>query len=209
MPELVQRALAFSKEVGDVMERHHPESTPSTPQASVAAAMFMLALDHRDAILLLIMHGVRSSAATLVRPAHEAYCRGFWALRVATDQQIAALSGDRPRLPTLETILKQLRDVPSTAAIGKYQAWRATNDYVHGGSLHLSRMLSASEVGPQYPDHEAVEILEAADLCGLLACIGLNAACGLEPKELLSKLQELTLKRVSRRVVAAYRGGKA
>ncbi|MEX3919390.1 hypothetical protein AB4Y43_24620 [Paraburkholderia sp. BR10872] len=208
-PEKVERALEFSTEVSDLIDRYHPDSIPAgRPQTAIAMTMFMQTLEHRQAIMLLVHHGARSSAAALIRPTFEAYFRGIWALKVATIEQIQNMLGDHPRVPTLDTVLQQLRKNEATRHLADYDSWKASGGYVHSGALQLSRWLSPGGIEPLHPDSDAIDMLELSDFCGLLACIGMNEACGRQPPELEAKLTEHTLRRLGRRAVAAYYGSE-
>lgn len=206
-PEKIEKALEFSTEVSDLIDRYHPDSVPATgPQTAIAMAMFLQTLEHRQAIMLLVHHGVRSSAAALIRPTFEAYFRGMWALKIAAIEQIQNILGDHPRIPTLDSVLQQLRKNEATRHLADYDSWKASGDYVHSGPLQVSRWLSPGGIEPSHPDSDAIDMLELSDFCGLLACIGMNEACGRQPPELEAKLTEYTLRRLTRRVVAAYYG---
>ncbi|MCM2482401.1 DUF6988 family protein [Burkholderia glumae] len=207
-PENVARALEFATEISDLIDRYHPDSVPvDRPQTAIAMAMFMQASEHRQAIMLLIHHGARSSAAALIRPAFEACYRGFWALKIATKENIDCLLGDHPRIPKLDTVLKELRNNEATRHLVAYDSWKA-GDYVHTGSLQLNRWLSSGGIQSLHTDSDAIDMLELSDFCGLLACIGMNEGCGKRPPELEDKLTEHTLRRVTRRVIKAYYGSE-
>lgn len=171
-------------------------------------ALFMIVLEHRQSIMLLVHHGSRSSAAALVRPAFEAYFRGVWALKVATDEQIENIFNFHPRLPTLETVLQQLRKNDSTCDLAAYEAWKVSGGYVHSGPLQLSRWLSSGGIDQSHPVSDAIDMLELSDFCGLMACIGMNEACGRQTQELEEGLTEHTLRKVGRRAAEIYRGAK-
>jgi hypothetical protein len=208
-PPKVERALNFSIEISDLIDQCHPEkATGDRSQEAIAMALFMIALEHRQAIMLLVHHGSRSSAAALIRPAFEAYFRGVWVLKVATDAQVQDMFGVHPRLPTLDTALKQLRKNDATRHLAAYDSWKDSGDYVHSGPLQLSRWLSSEGIDQCHPDSDAIDMLELSDFCGLLACIGMNEACGFETQELEEKLTEHTLRKIGRRVVDIYRGTK-
>jgi hypothetical protein len=208
-PPKVERALNFSIEVSELIDRCHPDkATGGRSQKSIAMALFMIALEHRQAIMLLVHHGSRSSAATLIRPAFEAYFLGVWALKVATDAQVQDIFGVHPHLPTLDKALKQLRKNEATCHLAAYDSWKDSGDYVHSGPLQLSRWLSSEGIDQFHPDSDAIDMLELSDFCGLMACIGMNEACGCETQELEEKLTEHTLRKIERRAVDIYFGPK-
>lgn len=204
-PPSVKKALDFAIEVSDLIDKHHPNHVPvDMPQKAIATALFMQSLEHRQAIILLVYHGARSSAAALIRPAFEAYFRGVWALKVATSEQVRDIFGDHPRIPTLETVLKQLRRNDETRALGEYDSWKDSGDYVHSGPLQLCRWLSSGGIDQLHSDSDALDMLELSDFCGLMAAISMNEVCGQESPELAEKLTEHSLRRITRRVVEAY-----
>lgn len=203
----LKQALDFSIEVSGLIDRHHPNSVPiNSPKMAIAVALFMQSLEHRQSVMLLLAHGARSSAAAMIRPTFEAYYRGIWALKVATEEQIQNIYGHPPRIPTLDTVLQQLRRNGETCTLAAYDSWKVAGDYVHSGPLQLSRWLSPNSIGPLHADSDALDMLELSDFCGLLAGIAINQACGREQPELDAKLTEHSLRRIARRAVEAYYG---
>lgn len=60
----------------------------STERNRVVAALFHLSLEHHGSIHLLVQHKHNGSAFALLRPQFEAYVRGLWFMKCATQEQL-------------------------------------------------------------------------------------------------------------------------
>lgn len=158
-----------------------------------------MAIDHREAILLLIAAGARSSAYALLRSVYEACFRGLWTRYVASEVQLQQLA--RGQLPTFDTVVKTLSKVSnplSKRVFGgsKRLAWEAFCDYSHGGARQLKRFVSEEGIGPSHPDHELpgflnlLDFLGAAAHDGILDAVSENAS---PPAALMQKLAYATV----------------
>jgi len=75
-------------------------TVPTTNRSRVAAALHQLSIEHYTGVHVLVETGVYSAAFALYRPQFEAYIRGSWYHRCATDNQVNALiSGGEPPTP--------------------------------------------------------------------------------------------------------------
>jgi hypothetical protein len=140
----------------------------------MALAQFSLSLDHREAVLLLVMSGANPSAMALARPVVEAFIRGLWAESIADDKLLLAFVQDRYD-PKMDTVLRALKKSanPMADILGALQARFSTlHDYAHGGPRQISRWLHQDSVEPRYAPGQMVELLRVADLIGCLAAAG-------------------------------------
>jgi len=179
-PEVAE-ALERSVRISDKLFENHPGLCDANSRADHATRLFGLALDHREAIILLVNVGARSSAYALVRSVYEACFRGLWVRYVATDQQLTTMQ--QGISPKFESIVKQLSRIPGAAAsevFGKSKAlaWDAFCDYSHGGARQLQRWQSGNDIGPSHPDHEIPGLLLLLDHLALAASIGVHDANG-------------------------------
>lgn len=205
----VTEALDFSLEISRLLDRLHPPQVPvNGHHMTIAVALIMQSLEHRNSVILLLAHGLRSSAAAMIRPTFEAYYRGVWAHKVATEEQIRDIFIDAARIPKLDTILRQLRNNQETKALASYDSWKEAGDYVHSGPLQLSRWLFRGSIEPHHTESDVVDMLELSDFCGLNAAIDLHEVCGTRQPELEAKLKEHILRRATRQVVKQYFGSK-
>jgi hypothetical protein len=195
---------ALSAEVDDALEesialrnwlQEHQAQTCEHPslRTSTAIALFGLCLEHREAIILLLSFGARSSAYALVRAMFEAYMRGMWALHLASEEQLKAF-WEQKYDPKVETIVKQLDKKFSAGVFAHVKAsgWETLCDYAHAGGRQLSRWLVGDSIAPAHPDDEVPEILHFVDYYAVLALLGMNSAAGVDVAPIINKAEELT-----------------
>lgn len=200
-PLALEVAVALEKSVrlSEVICKGFDHRCTLGSRADHSIRYFALAIDHREAILLLIAAGARSSAYALLRSVYEACFRGLWTRYVASEAQLEHLK--RGHLPSFEAVVKGLSRVPnplSKKVFGgsKRLAWDAFCDYSHGGARQLKRMVSAEGIGPSHPDHELPGFLNLLDFLGSASHDGvLDAATGSRspPDALMQKLAYATI----------------
>jgi hypothetical protein len=129
--ELIARGAVIRARLWDLLERHgYPDDTRSVWIAGSMA----VALEHHEAISLLIEQQLTGSAFALVRPMVETVVRAHWINAVARDDQVErARQDDKKAFPSMSEM---------SAAIGKaYGAdelfqrftseWQAMCSYTH------------------------------------------------------------------------------
>ncbi len=62
----------------------------TTKRLRLSLSLLHLCVEHQTGIHVLVDHGVIGSAFALIRPQFEAYLKGVWFHRCATDEQISA-----------------------------------------------------------------------------------------------------------------------
>ncbi len=112
----------------------HEVSLPATDRARIAAGCFAAALEHHHAIVVLSRERLAGSAFALMRIEYEAYVRGIWLARCATEAQLADfLRGNEP--PKLGVMLEQIEVVPpfadKTLSDTKTAGWSTMCSYTH------------------------------------------------------------------------------
>lgn len=138
-----------------------------------AAGCLQISIEHHASIELLIenLHH-RGSAAALVRPQLEAFLRGSWLHRCATENEATAFLNDKdpPGPSDLITELEQHEFFKDGAlTILKQKLWDGLCSYTHAGGLHVTRRISATEIVANYSDEEMIEMLEVCNLVALIA----------------------------------------
>lgn len=89
----------------------HEKRLVSSKRARVALGCFALAQEHHHAIVLLTEHRLFGAAFALVRVGFEAYIRGEWLSRCATDEEIARfIRAEEP--PKLDKLLEAIEKTP-------------------------------------------------------------------------------------------------
>lgn len=129
-----------------------------------------IALEHHEAIWLLVERRLTGSAFALVRPLVETVVRTHWINALATEQQIEQASEDIGVFPKMS----EMRDAISQAygADRFFQPllseWAAMCSYTHSGALQIARRFTNGDVKPSYTDGEIAEVLYAATFALLL-----------------------------------------
>lgn len=175
---IVAQAIERCVEVSDALLEVHPSHCRPTARDQLTVKYLSIAFDHREAILLLLQHGARTSAYALFRCAFEACFRGIWAQYAASDQQIASIE-QRGIAPGFDNCVRQLSRAKS-AAFGKNKilTWEAFSDFAHTGARQLSRWECPDGIAPSHPDEDLPGMLLLLDLYAVLSCIGIHDAAG-------------------------------
>ena len=134
-----------------------------TPRKALAVALLHLSIEHRNAILVSVKHGLTGSAHALLRPQLESAVRGFWVVDHASDSDIAKFAGgaEPPRIDKLLTDLKSSeRFDGSLLASVKDKNWKAMCDLTHGGARQAGARVQANEVSAGFTAGDLIELLD-------------------------------------------------
>jgi hypothetical protein len=104
---VLQTAVLQAVALSDAIYAIYPATTGPSSRENLGAVYCSIALDHREAIILLVRHGAFSSASALARAVYEACIRGLWARFAATEEQLKRVIG-QGILPKFETVAKEL-----------------------------------------------------------------------------------------------------
>jgi len=169
----LKKAIERSTELSDFLHRALGEKADLTARGRLAMAYLSIALDHREAILLLVSCGAYTSATALHRPLLEAVMSGAWVESSATDTDVEGIATFKRPQPKAVTMIKGLR---KTHELGKwfevlYEHYGIVGDYTHGNVRQLSRWLGRDAIEPQFSDGQIIELLRHTNIVGLLAAI--------------------------------------
>ena len=121
------------------------------------------ALDVVDAIIVLLEKKLPGPAWVLSRPLFETYIRGVWILNCASESEINKfLNDDRPRLGQLIQSIDELDSTRSAWMKVTGVNMQAFHSFVHGGSEHVWRRISANSLEPNYPERELIYLVGIA-----------------------------------------------
>lgn len=139
----------------------------------LAMAYLNLALEHREALLLLVQTGAYASATALQRSLLEAAISGLWIESCATDKQVDEILRIERSPPPFNTMAQHLR---KSHEFGEWFEvfkghYKIFNDYTHGHNRQISRWLSSGSAGPRYDVGQMIETLHHSDLVGLVAAV--------------------------------------
>jgi hypothetical protein len=190
---IIQAAVAKSKELSEWISAQHPGGVPPSLRNMLAAVLYSIALDHRASVVLLYSHGARSSAHALARSVLEAYTRGVWVHRAAADNELERLAKDG-YMPKLDTMVRRLNEDPGLGrnlARVKAGAWDTLSDFAHANMRQVRRWVAEGLVAPQHDVNECVRMLEAVDLIGINALLGLASLAGSGTHQMADEAQQL------------------
>ena len=135
-----------------------------TPGRRWGAGCFHLALEHNDAIIVLIQNQLYGSAWALARPLLEAYVRGVWLASCASNDEVERFSAGH--CPKFNQLIGAIGESAETGGQWLHQIqkqhWRVLNEYVHGGAAQVVRRNTESAIESVYPVEELAELLTYA-----------------------------------------------
>ncbi|RST51588.1 DUF6988 family protein [Variovorax sp. DXTD-1] len=191
--DIVTAALARSQRLSDWIQAHHPTTVDASDGKRFAAAWYAIAIDHREAIMLLVQRGARSAAFALCRSIYEAWVRASWAHMCASPQEIERFEA-QGILPKIETMVRRLDLRLGTTRIFsqiKRSAWESMSDYAHGEQRQIARWFDADGIGAAHPDVEVVALLQALDVYATLCLAGIFDLAGLPTEPCAAKMAEV------------------
>lgn len=154
----------------DLLSRHE---YPLEPKTSLLAAYVDIALEHHEAISLLIKTKVFGSAFALVRPLVETMLRALWINGIAKENQIdkARDKSEFPPMSQMVAEIDQTYDTGSFFQTFKGSSWSAMCSYAHSGAHQIGRRFTNSEVKASYRDGEIVEVLNVTNTVVILLAV--------------------------------------
>lgn len=175
LPASVSTAADAAVQLSEALYKIHPSRFDATERADLAVRHLSMAIEHREAMILLVRHSANTSAFALLRPCYEALMRGMWAQFAASDADIhrAMVKGIAPSFDTVTKQLSKQRDFKPFAAVKK-DVWSIFSDYAHGGPRQLARWGAPGSVEPTHSEEEIVSVMLLADVYGYHACITLH-----------------------------------
>ncbi len=145
---------------------------PASDRNRLAAACFHQALEHHEAILVLVRRRLFGSVMALVRPMFEIYIRGIWLNVCASDADLVKFQkGNLEReFAALITDIES-HEGYSVGVLSqvKKSSWRGMNDYTHGGARQVMRRITPDSIASAYSDDQMREVLEFAGAVGYWA----------------------------------------
>ena len=170
----MQTALAESADISNWIDSSvHNLAVPSGDREAMAAALFDLVHEHHKSIQLLLKSNLPGSAFSLVRPTLEAYVRGVWLLRCASDKEVENFKNDKIIGKDFGDLIKEIEarpgyDVDVLSKVKK-DAWGAMCSYAHGGFLQVVRRMTPGQITPNYSEDEMFEVIKSSSAIALLA----------------------------------------
>jgi hypothetical protein len=105
----IERALLEGAQIAEWLESSKPQQITDADDRKVfASAFFLIVAEHHLAILRLFQQRLPSSAFALVRSLVDAYIRGEWAAKVATEDELERFRNGKFD-PSPDATIKKLR----------------------------------------------------------------------------------------------------
>jgi hypothetical protein len=153
---------------------------PDNKRNRISAAFFHLAMEHHGAIQVLVSYEpspLYGSAAALLRPQFEAYVRGAWYHRCASEQDLENFISDN-NPPNIDNLIRGLETIPSYESGGlssvKSDSWKLMCDLTHGGVSQAASRNSPTKITGNFTDEQVQGILHRAADISLLVSIALS-----------------------------------
>jgi hypothetical protein len=149
------------------------------PRFQIAAACYDTALEHQAAIAALVEKEMYGSAHALLRVIAEAYFRGQWISRCATESELQRFQRDEQISKSLKTMVEEIESALKTSP-GVLSAmvdvhWGSLCSFTHTGFRQVTRRYTGALLEPSYSEAEVIRSLNFAGAVGLLAMIELAA----------------------------------
>jgi hypothetical protein len=174
-PHRLCRASALSKLLSCKL---YEQSLPANPRNRVAGACLAVALDHQQAVVVLLEQDppLYSSAFALVRPVFESYLRGLWLSHCASDRQVELFSkgGKPPDAASLVTAVEKVGAFDGMQLTGVYKKqWSSLSSYTHTGGLQVQRWNTAEAIEPRFEDTEVAEVIDFTAAIAILSALSM------------------------------------
>lgn len=156
-------------------------SFATTKRNRVATSLYHLCIEHHTGIHTLVDNNVYGSAFALFRPQFEAFVRGAWYHRCASDKQIEKFlnGGEPPRIKDQIDSLEALDGFSGGYLKGiKDKALNNLNDFAHGGAIQVKARNTRDEVVSCYKAEHVTVIVTASVTLSVLAAVGISAVAG-------------------------------
>lgn len=163
-PPICEVSVQVARDFGIWLhERTNGLELPATKdRLRFSEALFYLALEHYDSIVILLSHRLIGSAYALVRPLLETYVRGKWILCAATETDIQKFSKGKLEYP-LQYLLDQIGNAAETGGAWlqkmKKLNWDVLNDLTHGGMHQVRRRVTEEYIEPNFPLEEQARVV--------------------------------------------------
>lgn len=174
-PERITKAKQFGSELSDLV---NAIELAENVRARAAGAALAIAQTHHHAIVVLLEHGLHSSAMALYRCVVDAYLRGAWLKHCATDAEVQdCFIGDKifPKNACLMAALEAKPEFEGKVFSDRInkEVWGRMCDFIHTGSVHLQRWQSGNSLEQNFNSVEIEQCLNNTELFAALSAIEL------------------------------------
>ena len=161
--------------VADQLDGLRLPDLPNEKQLQLAVGCLHVAIEHAQAIVVLIQEKCFGSALALQRPLIEAYWRGLWLRYAATADEVNQAGQDC--FPKKDKIDKALKARFDDGAFTPPE-WHKLCSYTHTGYMQVGARLTVDGVRSNYTLEEVRQALRYADMMQLASSIVIAGAAG-------------------------------
>lgn len=132
-------------------------------------SLMVLALEHASAVLTLLEQHHYHSAAALLRAQYEAYLRGVWLQRCASDSELERYLGeDKIRKDGAKRDLSARKMVEEIEREHEWsgalltihsEIWAILNSFTHGGTKQINAMSNGDSITPQVSFDQIIKLV--------------------------------------------------
>ena len=180
MTDLLERSLKQSQRIMDDVATKIDLKVPELPEnerLKLSCALFKLAIDHSQAIVVLVGSRCNSSALALQRPCFEAFTRGMWVKWCMTDPELIVVR-EKGKFPEMRKLVEKIgaNEEFQLEALKyvKGQAWSHWCGLTHGGMEQIVRQWSKNGIES---NHDPAEIQPSSALGRFVAATISDSAC--------------------------------
>lgn len=167
----------------------------SDTRERLSAGCLEVVTEHQKAVVVLVHKELYGSAFTLLRPIYEAYIRGLWLHKCATDPQLQKfIKGETETFGTMVAAVEGVGGYGSgTLSTVKQNAWKTLCGFTHTGVEQIVRRSTGSTIEPNYQDAEVIQAVNFSNSIGLLSAIAVCDVAGRTDiaNDILDKIKEL------------------
>ena len=173
LARLLKDSQLLMEEVATKIDGVRIRDLSGTRRLQIACALFKLAIDHGQGIVVLVNNGCNSSALALQRPCFEAFTRGLWVRWCIDDTKVieiveTAKAGKCYEFPPPEKIVTELETSGAWQSKAfkniKQQFWSHWCGLVHGGMEQIVLQWSRSGIESNHDPDEIQQALYWANL---------------------------------------------
>jgi hypothetical protein len=160
--DISNRGAEIRSRLCELLSRHE---LPTDTKTAFLTGFVSIALEHHEAIFLLIKSKLTGSAFALVRLLFDTTVRALWINKVANESQIEKMNRDKLKFPRMSQMLAEIDQNYDTDNFFQSlkEAWKAMCSYAHSGALQIARRFTNGEVKPSYSDDEIVQALNVTN----------------------------------------------
>ncbi|HKN58739.1 MAG TPA: hypothetical protein VJV97_07785 [Gemmatimonadaceae bacterium] len=157
-PSTLQTSIAVLQWIHFRLDGLRIDRLAQNKRIQLASGCWHIAIEHSQAIVVLIDQGLHGSALAMQRPLIEAYARGLWLMYCASDADVDAAGRDQ--FPGINRLTKDLERPGASDWVGiKDMWWSRLCSFTHTGYQQIGARLTAEGLGYAYDDGEISQAL--------------------------------------------------